>query len=128
MEVFQTPGAFSWCELVTDDPAKAADYYGQLFGWSVKEMGAEMGHYRVVSVGDRGIGGIMSCPEGQKMPPHWGCYVTVANVEETVAKARSLGGGVIVEPMDIPNVGRMAVLKDPQGAVVSVIAYSMPAS
>lgn len=127
MDVYKTPGAFSWSELVTTDPAAAAGFYEGLFGWTVKEMGAEMGGYRVVSVGAQGIGGIMACPEGQPMPPHWGCYVTVADVDQTIAKCKSLGGKVVMGPTDIPGVGRMAVLQDPQQAVLSVIAYSMPA-
>ena len=125
MDAFKTAGAFSWNELMTTDPAAAAAFYSALFGWSVKEMGAEMGGYRVVNVGDTGVGGIMKCPEGQPIPPHWGAYVTVDNVEQTIAKCNELGGKVMMPPTDIPNVGRMAVLQDPQGAVVSVIAYAM---
>ena len=56
MDVYKTHGAFSWAELTTPDPAAAASFYGGLFGWSVKEMGPEMGGYRVVSVGDAGVG------------------------------------------------------------------------
>lgn len=128
MDVFTTPGAFSWCELVTTDPARAAEFYKSLFGWNVKEMAAEMGGYRVVSIGEQGVGGIMAAPQGQPIPPHWGCYVTVADVDETIEKCKSLGGRVVMEPMEVPNVGRMAVLQDPQHAVLSVIAYSMPAA
>ena len=125
MDAFKTHGAFSWNELLTTDPAAAATFYAALFGWSVKEMGAEMGGYRVVSVGETGVGGIMKCPEGQPIPPHWGAYVTVDDVEQTIAKCTELGGKVVVPPMDVPNVGRMALLQDPQGAVISVIAYAM---
>jgi predicted enzyme related to lactoylglutathione lyase len=125
MDAFKTHGAFSWNELSTTDPAAAATFYAALFGWSVKEMGAEMGGYRVVSVGETGVGGIMKCPEGQPIPPHWGAYVTVDDVEQTIAKCTELGGKVVVPPMDVPNVGRMALLQDPQGAVISVIAYAM---
>jgi uncharacterized protein len=125
MDVMKTHGAFSWSELATTDPAAAADFYAKLFGWTAKEMGAEMGNYRVVSVGDTGIGGIMAMPDGAPpMPPHWGCYVTVDNVEQTLERCTTLGGKVVVPPMDIPGVGRMAVLQDPQGAVLSVIAYA----
>ena len=125
MDAFKTHGAFSWNELMTNDPAAAATFYGKLFGWTVKEMGAEMGGYRVVSVGETGVGGIMKCPEGQPIPPHWGAYVTVDDVEQTIAKCTELGGKVVMPPMDVPNVGRMALLQDPQGAMISVIAYSM---
>lgn len=125
MDAMRTPGAFSWSELTTTDPAAAATFYGSLFGWTIKDMGEAMGHYRVAHVGEAGVGGIMGMPPGAPaMPPHWGCYVTVADVEQTLAKASELGGKVCVAPMDIPGVGRMAVLQDPQGAMLSVIAYA----
>jgi predicted enzyme related to lactoylglutathione lyase len=125
MDPTKTPGAFSWNELTTTDPAAAGQFYGKLFGWSVKDMGAAMGHYLMANVGEHGVAGIMSNPpDAPAMPPHWGSYVTVASVEQTLEKATSLGGKVLMPGMDIPGVGRMAVLQDPQGAVLSVMAYS----
>jgi uncharacterized protein len=127
-DVYTTPGAFSWCELMTSDPAAAASFYAGLCGWNVKEMGEEMGGYRVVSVGETGIGGIMAFPkDAPPMPPHWGCYITTADLEATVAKCSSLGGKVMMPGMDIPGVGRLAVLQDPQGAVFNAIQYAPPA-
>ncbi len=125
MDVYKTHGAFSWSELMTTDAAAASAFYGQLFGWTVKEMGPEMGGYRVANVGEAGVGGIMATPpEAQGMPPRWGVYVTVNNVDETLAQARALGAQVCMEPMDVPGVGRMATLIDPQGASISIIQYS----
>ncbi|MBA4178014.1 MAG: VOC family protein [Leptothrix sp. (in: Bacteria)] len=127
MDVYKTHGAFSWSELMTTDPAAAAQFYGKLFGWTVKDMGPQMQHYQVVNVGESGVGGIMGLPEGAPPEawPQWGCYVTVDDVEATLAKCAELGGATLVPPMDVPGVGRMAVLRDPQGAMLSVIAYSM---
>jgi predicted enzyme related to lactoylglutathione lyase len=126
MEVFKTHGAFSWMELMTPDPAAAAAFYGELFGWKVAEPNAQMGGYRVVSIGDAGIAGISApMPGSPPMPPHWGGYVTVTNVDQTAERCTALGGKVLVPAMDIPTVGRMAVLQDPQGAVISAITYSM---
>ncbi|MFY9511184.1 MAG: VOC family protein [Rubrivivax sp.] len=128
MDVYKTHGAFSWSELMTSDPTAAASFYGALFGWSVKAMGEEMGGYRVVGIGGTGVGGIMGMPpDAAPMPPHWGCYVTVDNVDDTLAKCQALGGNTIMPPMDVPTVGRMAVLQDPQGAVLSIMQY-LPAS
>ena len=59
------------------------------------------------------------------MPPNWGIYIAVADCEGTVAKATSLGARTYVPPTDIPNVGRFAVLADPQGAVFNVIALNL---
>jgi predicted enzyme related to lactoylglutathione lyase len=124
MDVFKTHGAFSWSELTTTDPKAAAEFYGGLFGWSFRDMGEAMGHYGVVNVGDKGVGGIMGHPPGAPpMPPHWGCYVTVDDCDATLAKCTALGGKVLVPAMDVPTVGRMAVIQDPQGATLSVIQY-----
>ena len=57
------------------------------------------------------------------MPPTWGAYVTVDDVEATVAQAEKLGGKICIPPTDIPTVGRFAVIQDPQGAMLSVITY-----
>jgi predicted enzyme related to lactoylglutathione lyase len=129
MDVFKTHGAFSWSELMTTDPEAASTFYGKLFGWNVKDMGPAMGGYRVANVGEVGIGGIMAIPpEAKGMPARWGIYVTVTNVDETLAEARSMGAQVCMEPMDVPGVGRMAAFNDPQGATISVIQYSGPAA
>ena len=71
---YKTHGAFSWNELTTADPAAAAAFYGQLFGWQVKAMDMGGGPYHVVKVGDAEVGGIMTPPPGTGMPPTWGCY------------------------------------------------------
>ena len=124
MDVYKTHGAFSWTELTTSDPAAAASFYSALFGWQVKDPMPQMGDYRVASIGTNMVAGIMAPPAGSPpMPPHWGCYVTVDDVGQTVERASALGGQVLVPPMDVPTVGRMAVLQDPQGAVISVMQY-----
>jgi hypothetical protein len=127
MDPFQTPGAFSWCELATGDPAKASEFYGSLLGWKFDVMDMGQGPYRVIKVGEAAIGGVMAFPPGsQAMPPNWGCYVTVVDCDKTSADAQKLGGKLCNGPFDIPGVGRMAVLQDPQGAVFSVIQYKTP--
>ena len=122
---FETNGAFSWMELMTTDPKAAERFYSQLLGWELEANA--MGHagYTVVKAGGQAIGGIMQMPKEVPagVPPHWGGYVTVADVDATVKKAQSLGGKVHVQPREIPKVGRFAVLADPQGAVFSVIQY-----
>lgn len=126
MDVYKTHGAFSWSELMTTDPAGAAAFYGQLFGWKSKDMDMGTGAYHVQSIGDSMVGGIMGMPPGAPpgMPPMWAVYVTVNNVEETIALCEKLGGKVAVPAMDVPGVGRMAVIADPQGATLNIMAYS----
>jgi predicted enzyme related to lactoylglutathione lyase len=61
-----------------------------------------------------------------EVPPHWAVYFAVDDTDATAEKAKQLGGQVQVEPMDIPDVGRFAVISDPQGAVFSVIKNAQP--
>lgn len=127
MDVFSTHGAFSWSELMTTDVEAARRFYGTLFGWGTKTMDMAGGPYTTCQVGENSVAGIMKIPaDAGGMPPQWGVYVTVNNVEETIGKAVSMGGKVVMPPMDVPNVGRMAVLQDPQGANLSIIKYAMP--
>lgn len=124
MDAFKIHGAFSWMELMTTNPAKAADFYHQLFGWTVETMDLGQGPYRVLKVDGAPVGGIMATPPtAGAMPPCWGAYVTVDNADETAGECAALGGKVIVPPTDIPTVGRFAVLQDPQGAVLSIMEY-----
>lgn len=125
MDVYTTPGAFSWSELMTPDPASAREFYAGLFGWKFDEMQMPEGTYHVIKIGDTSIGGMMRPPPGSGgMPPMWGCYVTVADADATVRRCEELGGKVIVGPQDIPGVGRFAVILDRQGAALNVIAYT----
>ena len=128
MDVFTTPGAFSWSELSSPDPKAAAEFYGALFGWrfDAMQMQEPGSVYHVIKLGDAAIGGIMNTPPGAAgMPPMWGCYVTVDDIDATARRCVELGGQVMLAPTDIPTVGRMAMLKDPQGAVISAITYAM---
>ncbi len=122
-DVYRTPGAFSWNELMTSDPEAAAAFYGALFGWSFETMDMGM-PYRVIKAGGTSVGGLMGKPPGgEAMPPVWGSYVTVADADATARRCTELGGQVLHGPIDIPTVGRFVVLQDPQGAVVNAIAY-----
>jgi uncharacterized protein len=125
MNRFTEHGAVSWSELRTSDQAAAVAFYSDIFGWQTEEMSMPGGTYTVVKVGEEAIGGIMPMPpEAGQAPPHWGTYITVADVDVTVVQAQEKGGGVAVPASDIPGVGRFAVIQDPQGALISVIAYS----
>lgn len=128
-DVYKTAGAFSWTELMTSEPAAAKTFYGSLFGWQFDTMNMGQGDYHVVKTAGTAVGGIMGIPpESKGMPTAWSAYVTVADADAAAEKCKSLGGKVCAGPMDIPNVGRFAVLQDPQGAVFNVMAYSPPAN
>ncbi|MEO7244684.1 MAG: VOC family protein [Rubrivivax sp.] len=124
MDTFKTHGAFSWSELTTTDPAAASEFYGSLFGWTAETMDMGTGPYRVLKVGAEAIGGIMASPPGAPaMPTRWSAYVTVDDIDATAERCVALGGKLLMPPTDIPTVGRMAILQDPQGATISAITY-----
>jgi uncharacterized protein len=113
-------GVFVWDELTTIDVDTAQDFYETVFGWTTSEMGPEYGGYRIFNRGETGIAGLMAAP-GDSTPPHWQPYIAVDDPDATVAKATGLGASSLMEPMDVPEVGRIAVIEDPQGAVFGII-------
>ena len=113
-------GVFVWDELGTTDADGAQRFYEQVFGWSTSDMGGEYGGYRVFNRGETGIAGLMTLPDSS-VQPHWQPYVAVGDPDATTSKAVELGGSVPAEPMDVPKVGRVAVLRDPQGAAFGII-------
>jgi len=122
---FATRGAFSWNELTTSETKAARKFYGTLLGWQFQEMDMGEGTYTVINVNGQGIGGITGIPPNAKgMPPAWGGYVTVEDVDAVVARVAGLGGRVLLAPTDIPTVGRFATIMDPQGATLSLITYA----
>ncbi|TMJ95882.1 MAG: VOC family protein [Actinobacteria bacterium] len=113
-------GVFVWDELGTTDVDGAQRFYGEVFGWSTTDMGSEYGGYRIFQRGETRVAGLMALPDAS-MPAGWQPYVAVDDPDGTTAKANELGGSTLMEPMDVPNVGRIAVLRDPQGAVFGII-------
>ncbi len=119
-------GQFSWNELMTTDMEGAKAFYGALFGWEFVEHEAAAMPYSIAKLGETMVGGMMPKPDTVPafVPPFWGAYITVEDVDMSAAKAVELGGKVLFPAMDIPGVGRFCVIQDPQGAVVSIIAYA----
>lgn len=123
-DAYKQQGIFSWCELMTDDVDAALAYYQAVIGWEVETMEMAEVTYHVVKVAGDPVGGIMAKPPGaEQVPNHWGSYITVDDVDKTLAKAESMGGKAMFPPMDVEGVGRMCAIMDPTGAVVSVITY-----
>jgi uncharacterized protein len=104
-----------WYELMTGDPDAAARFYGQVMGWNVAPPPpGSTADYRMLTFGDGNVGGMMPAPDGA--PPAWLIYFGVDDVDAAVSRAAGLGATTMVPPTDIPNVGRFAMLADPQGA------------
>jgi predicted enzyme related to lactoylglutathione lyase len=117
-----THGSFYWNELMTHDVDKTKRYYTDVLGWSFDAMPMPNGGgtYWVAKMGDKSIGGIfpMKGPEFAKAPERWVPYVAVDDVDARVKRASAAGATVCHAPFDIPNVGRIAVLTEPGGAMI----------
>lgn len=119
-----TPNTFCWPELLTTDTGAARRFYHALLGWDFVDNPVGEGKvYVMAQVREKNTGAMYQLADEQRkqgIPSHWLQYVSVVSVEETVAKAKGRGARVIVEPMDVFDVGRMAVLSDPQGATFAL--------
>jgi predicted enzyme related to lactoylglutathione lyase len=118
------PGTLTWSENQTRDPEAAAAFYSAVFGYDVES--AQMGEgppYRVLQIDGKGVAGMLEItPEMGDMPPNWSTTFAVENADAAARKAEELGGRILVQPFDIPEVGRYAVVQDPVGAVFGVLA------
>ena len=114
---------FIWYELITSDADAAAAFYHHVVGWTQRPFEQDP-RYRLFSMGDKGIGGLMTLPPdaaGAGMPPSWHAYVSVADVDASVTAITAAGGTVYMPATDVPTVGRMAMVTDPQGAAFYVM-------
>jgi predicted enzyme related to lactoylglutathione lyase len=119
---FREQGAFSWFELTTTDVRAAETFYSRVFGWTMEPWTGE-GSYTLIKVNGKEVGGMVMGSVTSPKPYGWGIYVTVTDVDETAAKVPEFGGKVLLEPTDIPRVGRFCVIEDPLGAVITAITY-----
>lgn len=124
-------GRWIWYELITPDMDGAKAFYGALVGWTAQDMPPMPGSepYSVMSAGGNGVAGMMNLGAAMKaegMPPNWTGYLCVDDCDATAAKIGTLGGSVVREPMDIPGIGRFAVVRDPSGAVFIVMKPTPP--
>lgn len=112
-------GGFCWNELLASDTASASTFYGQLLGWESVAFPVPTTAYTIFKKQGRSIAGLMANPM-PNVPPHWLAYVHVADVDTIASQAAALGGEICVPPMDVPTVGRLAVILDPQGAAFGI--------
>ena len=117
------PGTFSWAELATTDTAGAKTFYTSLFGWEAEDQpipggGGEYTFLKKDGLEAAALHGHL--PDGT--PPNWTSYVTVEDADAAAEKARELGATPLAGPFDVGQAGRMAVIQDPQGAVLAVSA------
>lgn len=126
------PGSFCWFECGSTDAKAAKAFYTGAFGWDVRDVpmpeGCE-GHYTLFQIDGNDIAGLyqLQGPQFKGVPSHWMAYVAVDSADESVARAKQLGADVFVEPMDVPNVGRIAFVQDPTGARIGIFQAGLHA-
>jgi uncharacterized protein len=121
----QEIGTLCWVELACRDAGKERGFYQDVFGWQTRLAAMPEVDYTEWLVADEAFGGMLEMTEAWgDAPSHWMLYFTVKDCDEVTDRALSLGGEVCMPPTNIPDVGRFATLKDPQGSLFSVIALT----
>jgi hypothetical protein len=121
--VVDYPGCFTWYELITTDMSAAKAFYAEVVGWGAQEASTADLSYSLFTAGTASIGGLMDLPEeARKMGarPRWIGYVSVDDVDVVVTRIKHLGGAVFVQPTN-SNIGRIAVIADPQMATLALV-------
>lgn len=126
-------GRFIWYELITPDMDGAKRFYGDLIGWTAQDLPTPDGAqpYAILSADGNGVAGMMTLGAPMKaagMGANWTGYVCVDDCDAAAAKVAGLGGSVINPPLDIPGIGRFAVVADPAGAVFAIMKPTPPPS
>jgi predicted enzyme related to lactoylglutathione lyase len=115
------PGTPSWVDLGTPDVEATVAFYGGLFGWEIPEspIADQTGGYRTATSGGRSVGGVMPLMAPEQ-PAVWSSYVSVDDADAIAGAVAEAGGDVIAGPMDVMDLGRMAMFADPTGAAVGI--------
>lgn len=113
-------GTPCWVDLGVPDIKKAIDYYSAQFGWDIPLGGEEVGGYSVATIGGRQVAGVGPKMGGEQQPTMWTTYLAVDDADATAAKIKGAGGQIIMEPMDVMDLGRMAVAMDTTGGAFGI--------
>jgi len=117
-------GTCAWIELITSDAEASSGFYTALFGWELHRMPMGPGAwYYIYRLAGRDVAGgftMTSDMAAAGVPPHWLTYFAASSTDESAARATTLGGRVVKPPFDVGDVGRMAAIADPQGAVFAL--------
>lgn len=118
------PGAFSWVDLSASDLEAATAFYEGLLGWGHADTPIGEGAvYRMFVLGDKHVAAASQLRDEERshgIPPHWNNYVTVTSADDVAGRVSDLAGNLIVDPFDVFDAGRMAVLSDPTGAMLAL--------
>jgi predicted enzyme related to lactoylglutathione lyase len=112
-------GKIVWHDLMTTDVEAAKRFYTELLGWEIEVFKPGELDYPMISAAGTQWGGFNMLPPGQPMPPHWLSYVLVDDLGAALARVEKAGGKTLAPTMELPEIGRFAVVADPRGAVIS---------
>jgi predicted enzyme related to lactoylglutathione lyase len=113
-------GRFLWYQLNTSDLQGAQDFYTAIVGWGTERWEGPDGPYTMWTADGEAIGGLYPLPDDAEAPPHWLAYVGVDDVDSSLDRALRMGAHALVPAEDMAEVGRMAVIADPQGAAIAL--------
>lgn len=116
-------GFFGWHQLLTQEPDKAVAFYTALLGWRAEGGEVEGMSHHMLFNGEQAVASVLGVPAdtGDALP-HWHPHLNVDDVDAALARVEELGGRVVVEPGDIAGLGRLAVIQDPSGAVLTLVS------
>jgi hypothetical protein len=125
-QLVNIPNTLAWNELQTHDLNPAREFYAAVFDWTYE---VDANEYVVCKAWDRVQAGMMKIEEEMSdIPPNWTNYFLVSDIDAAAARVTELGGEVHVPPMIAGDIGKLAIIQDPQGAFFSIIEYAGPAS
>jgi predicted enzyme related to lactoylglutathione lyase len=114
----RTTGTPCWVDVTIPDVEAAIAFYGRLFGWEPSRIpDPAAGGYTMFNRGGQPVAAA-SPPQDETVPPHWSVYLATDDADATAARMREAGGDLLAEPFDVFDQGRMAVARDPAGAVI----------
>jgi predicted enzyme related to lactoylglutathione lyase len=121
-------GDVAWTELFTRDVSRAKQFYGEVFGWTYDSFVMEGYEYTVAKTPEAAVVGISPVEVGpvNTTQAYWLSTVEVDDVDAAVATAAGLGAAIIQQPKDVPNIGRFAVMRDPNGAAIAMLQSAPP--
>lgn len=114
-------GIVCWSELKVHNVAQARNFYGNALGWSFEEISPGGFPYWIIKSGEAEVGGLfhMKDPAFAGAPERWITNIAVDSVDNRLKKAVTLSAIICKEPVDIPEIGRIAMIKEPSGALVA---------
>jgi predicted enzyme related to lactoylglutathione lyase len=119
------PGKFVWFDLLTDDPAACQKFYGGLLGWQFEPQAGHVPPYTLIRRDGTVVGGMVEVTKKKEGPAgaRWLSFVSVSDVDRTAAAFKAQGGTIVREPFAFKGLGRVAIVSDPQGALLGLLSH-----